>query len=98
MKKKIRKTGLLTEQQLNEFITGIVKGIFMGKVKKIGKLMKDDPKFKKALDDYIDDTEDFRDELKRQGFTSVRDLEAAAKRIGSDHLMPDRSRQHFPDE
>jgi hypothetical protein len=54
----------LTEEQLNEFIGGIVKWIFGKKSKKLMQLAAKDPKFKDALEDYVKGTNEFRNKLK----------------------------------
>ena len=65
------------EQQLNEFIGGIVNAIFNGKARKIAKSKLEDPRLANSLQKYIDNTEKFRQELKSIGYSSKEDLKKA---------------------
>lgn len=65
------------EQQLNEFIGGLVNAIFKGKARKIAKGKLEDPRLANSLQQYINDTEKFRQELKRIGYSSTEDLKKA---------------------
>ena len=65
------------EQQLNEFIGGIVNAIFKGKARKIAKSKLEDPRLANSLQKYIDNTEKFRQELKSIGYSSTEDLKKA---------------------
>ena len=65
------------EQQLNEFIGGIVNAIFSGKARKIAKSKLEDPRLANSLQKYIDNTEKFRQELKSIGLSSKEDLKKA---------------------
>jgi len=65
------------EQQLNEFIGGIVNAIFKGKARKIAKSKLEDPRLANSLQKYIDNTEKFRQELKSIGLSSKEDLKKA---------------------
>ena len=65
------------EQQLNEFIGGLVNAVFKGKARKIGKSKLEDPRLANSLQKYIDNTEKFRQELRDIGYSSKEDLKKA---------------------
>ena len=76
----MKKKRQLNEQELlNEFIGSIVQAIFKKKARKVSTDMFKDPRLADALDDYIKDTQEFKAELKRLGYTSIKDLQAATE-------------------
>ena len=76
--KKTNNKEVLTETQIiSEFIGTLANAIFKGKAKALVKAFYANPQLKKSLQKYIDDTNEFRKELKRAGLTSRADLEKA---------------------
>tara|TARA_B100001093_G_C26691843_1_gene955188 strand:- start:230 stop:508 length:279 start_codon:yes stop_codon:yes gene_type:complete len=76
--KKTNDKEVLTETQIiSEFIGSLVNAIFKGKANKLAKGFYSNPKLKKSLQKYIDDTNEFRKELKRLGLGNQEDLKKA---------------------
>ncbi len=76
----MKKKEQLNEQELlTEFIGGLVKAVFNTKAKAIGLAAFSDPRLRSAFEDYIEDTKEFKAELKRRGITSTADLKKALK-------------------
>ena len=76
--KKTNNKEVLTETQIiSEFIGSLVNAIFKGKAKKLVKGFYSNPRLKKSLQKYIDDTNEFKKELKRQGYGNQEDLKKA---------------------
>ena len=79
--KKTNNKKVLTETQIiSEFIGNLVNAIFKGKSKDLVNAFHSDPKLKKSFQKYIDDTNEFRKELKRLGYTSTEDLKKAIEK------------------
>lgn len=84
--KKTNNKEVLTETQIiSEFIGTLANAIFKGKAKALVKAFYANPQLKKSLQKYIDDTNEFRKELKRLGYTSTEDLKKA---IENDPNLP----------
>lgn len=76
--KKTNNKEVLTETQIiSEFIGSLVNAIFKGKAKKLVKGFYSNPRLKKSLQKYIDDTNEFKKELKRAGYGNTEDLKKA---------------------
>lgn len=85
--KKTNKKEVLTEAQIiTEFIGTLVNAIFKGRAKKLVKKFYGDPRLKKALETYVDDTNEFRKELKRLGYANTDDLKQALKDRGKEYI------------
>lgn len=77
-KNKITKKEPLNEEQiLNEFIGKLATAIFNSKAKKLSKKAFSDPRLTKLFNKYVEDTKDFKEELKSIGLTSSADLKKA---------------------
>ena len=73
MKKTDKKR--LAENQINEFVLGIAKAMLGKKMQAVTKLMQHDPALKKAVEQYADDVQRFRDHLERTyGYDSPEEL------------------------
>jgi hypothetical protein len=75
-----KKQQLDEQEQLNEFLGALVKAVFKSKATKLGAAAFADPRLKNAFEDYIKDTKEFKDKLKRIGVTSSADLKKAIEK------------------
>jgi hypothetical protein len=86
--KKTNNKEVLSETQIiTEFIGTLVNAIFKGKAKNLGKKFYGDPRLKKALETYVDDTNKLRKELKSLGYANPEDLKQALKNQGGSEYI-----------
>jgi hypothetical protein len=67
-------------------ISKLVRGIFNLKATNLVAKFYANPKLKKSLQTYIDETNEFKKELKRQGYGNTEDLKKA---LANDPDLPD---------
>ena len=65
----------------------LVKGVYNLGAMALGKLAWSDPRLKKSLETYVEETNKFRKELKRLGLANTEDLKQALKNQGGSEYI-----------